>query len=134
MRCAEFQAAVETIRKVVESRGGRVLHFPELVKIGEENALSLDSMGPKPTEDDVYTIMYTSGSTGTPKGVLLTHKNMIASCESRCWFTLTVVAGSCALWRGGFYPKSDLLLAFLPLSHILEQVSLPVQAISKADD
>jgi long-chain acyl-CoA synthetase len=35
---------------------------------------------------------------------------------------LTVVAGSCALWRNGFYPKSDLLLAFLPLSHILEQV------------
>jgi long-subunit acyl-CoA synthetase (AMP-forming) len=32
------------------------------------------------------------------------------------------VAGSCALWREGFYPKSDLLLAFLPLSHILEQV------------
>lgn len=104
------KASVETIRQVVEARGGRVLHFPELVKIGKENALSLDSMGPKPTEDDVYTIMYTSGSTGTPKGVLLTHKNMIAS-----------LAGSCALWRGGFYPKSDLLLAFLPLSHILEQ-------------
>ena len=35
---------------------------------------------------------------------------------------ITVVAGSIALWKGGFY-KSDLLLAFLPLSHILEQVS-----------
>ena len=110
-----------------------MLHFPELVKIGKENALSLDAMGPKPTEDDVYTIMYTSGSTGTPKGVLLTHKNMIASCGSGCWVTLTIVAGSCALWRGGFYPKSDLLLAFLPLSHILEQVSLPVHAIGRAD-
>ena len=115
---------MEIIRKVVEARGGRVLHFPELVKIGKENALSLDSMGPKPTEDDVYTIMYTSGSTGTPKGVLLTHKNMIASCEFDQRITLIIVAGSCALWRGGFYPKSDLLLAFLPLSHILEQVSL----------
>lgn len=82
---ADIKAAVETIRKVVESRGGRVLHFPELVKIGKENALSLDSMGPKPTEDDVYTIMYTSGSTGTPKGVLLTHKNMIASREFPQW-------------------------------------------------
>lgn len=123
MRYADIQAAVETIRKVVEARGGRVLHFPELVKIGQENALSLDSMGPKPTEDDIYTIMYTSGSTGAPKGVLLSHKNMIASCESRRWITLMVVAGSCALWRSGFYPKTDLLLAFLPLSHILEQVS-----------
>jgi len=125
---------VEAIRKVVEARGGRVLHFPELVKIGKENALSLDSMGPKPTEDDVYTIMYTSGSTGTPKGVLLTHKNMIASCESYSWIMLIVVAGSCALWRGGFYPKSDLLLAFLPLSHILEQVSPRVYVIGRADE
>jgi long-chain acyl-CoA synthetase len=134
MRCADGQAAVETIRKVVEARGGRVLHFPELVKIGEDNALSLDSMGPKPTEDDVYTIMYTSGSTGTPKGVLLTHKNMIASCESKCSATLISVAGSCALWRGGFYPKSDLLLAFLPLSHILEQVSSAVHVVARADE
>jgi long-chain acyl-CoA synthetase len=124
---------VETIRKVVEARGGRVLHFPELVKIGKENALSLDSMGPKPTEDDVYTIMYTSGSTGTPKGVLLTHKNMIASREFQYWTSLILVAGSCALWRGGFYPKSDLLLAFLPLSHILEQVSSAVHVVARTD-
>ena len=117
---------MDTIRKVVEARGGCVLDFPELVKLGKANALSLESMGPKPTEDDVYTIMYTSGSTGTPKGVLLTHKNMIASREYAHRSTLIVVAGSCALWRGGFYPKSDLLLAFLPLSHILEQVCTPL--------
>lgn len=60
-----------------------MLSFPDLVKVGETNVTAPDDMGPKPTEDDVYTIMYTSGSTGTPKGVLLTHKNMIASRESR---------------------------------------------------
>jgi long-chain acyl-CoA synthetase len=66
---------------VVESRRGRVLPFSELVKIGESNPTRKEDMGPKPTEDDIYTIMYTSGSTGDPKGVLLSHKNMIASCE-----------------------------------------------------
>jgi long-subunit acyl-CoA synthetase (AMP-forming) len=90
MILAYIKAAVETIRKVVEARGGRVLHFAELVKIGKENTLSLDSMGPTPTEDDIYTIMYTSGSTGTPKGVLLTHKNMTASREFNLWFAADV--------------------------------------------
>jgi long-chain acyl-CoA synthetase len=59
-----------------------MLSLPDLIKIGETNATAPEDIGPKPTEDDVYTIMYTSGSTGTPKGVLLTHKNMIASRES----------------------------------------------------
>jgi long-chain acyl-CoA synthetase len=59
-----------------------MLSFPDLIQIGETNVTPLEDMGPKPREDDVYTIMYTSGSTGTPKGVLLTHKNMIASRKS----------------------------------------------------
>jgi long-chain acyl-CoA synthetase len=45
-----------------------------------------------------------------------------------------VVAGSCALWRNGFYPKSDLLLAFLPLSHILEQVCTICGSVFSADE
>lgn len=59
---------------------------------------------------DLFCIMYTSGSTGTPKGVLLTHGNVISS-----------LAGSTTLWGKYFDPKTDLLLAYLPLAHILEQ-------------
>ena len=33
------------------------------------------------------------------------------------------VAGSTKLFDGVFNPKHDVLLAFLPLAHILEQVS-----------
>ena len=105
---------METIRKVVEARGGRVLHFPELVKIGKENALPLDSMGPKPTEDDVYTIMYTSGSTGTPKGVLLTHKNMIASCESGFLGNANDSGWIMCALEGWFLPKVRLAPCFPP--------------------
>ena len=56
--------------------------------------------------------MYTSGSTGPPKGVLLTHHNVVSS-----------LAGAIKLWGGNFDPEDDLMLAYLPLAHILEQVS-----------
>ncbi|RSH92243.1 long-chain fatty acid-CoA ligase [Saitozyma podzolica] len=82
----------------------------ELLELGKSNPTKPEDLGPKPTEDDVFCIMYTSGSTGPPKGVILTNRNIISS-----------LAGSTKLWGSLFDPKNDLLLAFLPLSHILEQ-------------
>ncbi|WVQ97181.1 hypothetical protein IAU59_004291 [Kwoniella sp. CBS 9459] len=101
------QAAIATISKVLESRGGKILTFDQLKQAGVNHPVK--DFGPEPTEEDLFCIMYTSGSTGTPKGVLLTHGNIIAS-----------IAGSVSLWAKGF-TRSDLLLAYLPLSHILEQ-------------
>jgi long-chain acyl-CoA synthetase len=92
---ADIQASIDTIRKVVEARGGQLLRFPDLCDIGHSNPTPPEQMGPKPTEDDVYTIMYTSGSTGDPKGVLLTHKNMIASRESYCHAKAERNSGRC---------------------------------------
>ncbi|OCF41417.1 hypothetical protein I317_04808 [Kwoniella heveanensis CBS 569] len=95
------------LSKVLDSRGGRVLTYDQLKQTGVDKPVQ--DFGSKPTAGDLFCIMYTSGSTGAPKGVLLTHGNIIAS-----------IAGSVMLWGKGF-SRSDLLLAYLPLSHILEQ-------------
>ncbi|MGH9355806.1 MAG: AMP-dependent synthetase/ligase [Terriglobia bacterium] len=58
--------------------------------------------------EDAATIIYTSGTTGRPKGVVLTHANIISN-----------VKACMPLFRFG---RSDRVLSFLPLSHILERM------------
>ncbi|WVW82219.1 hypothetical protein I302_104225 [Kwoniella bestiolae CBS 10118] len=101
------QETIQRIAKVVEGRGGRIVTLNQLKQTGIESPVA--DFGDEPSEDDLFCIMYTSGSTGIPKGVLLTHKNIISS-----------IAGSVLLW-GKDFKRSDLLLAYLPLTHILEQ-------------
>jgi long-chain acyl-CoA synthetase len=55
-------------------------------------------------EDDL-TIIYTSGTTGQPKGVVIRHSNVAFDVTA----TLSVVSIS----------KSDMMLQFLPLAHVL---------------
>ncbi|WP_085812757.1 AMP-dependent synthetase/ligase [Geoanaerobacter pelophilus] len=64
----------------------------------------MDSISP----ETPATIIYTSGTTGTPKGAILTHGNLVFD----VWATHEKVGG---------VGQGDLLLSFLPLSHVFER-------------
>ena len=60
--------------------------------------------------EDMLTLIYTSGTTGVPKGVMLSHANILSNVRF-----LTEQSGAIG--------KDDILLSFLPLSHILERTA-----------
>ncbi|RIA97659.1 hypothetical protein C1645_751631 [Glomus cerebriforme] len=76
----------------------------EFKQLGKNNPVDPNP----PSPDDLCCIMYTSGSTGNPKGVLLTHSNLVAA-----------IAGINAMLQPIVRPD-DVLLAYLPLAHVLE--------------
>lgn len=58
--------------------------------------------------DDMATLIYTSGTTGEPKGVVITHRNYNATIDKHLTFLTKI-------------NDSDISMAFLPMSHILEK-------------
>ncbi|ORY46054.1 long-chain-fatty-acid-CoA ligase [Rhizoclosmatium globosum] len=82
----------------------KVLSLDELKALGE--ATPFEPV--PPTAEDLACIMYTSGSTGPPKGVMLTHGNIVATVGGAYTFLKPYINGD------------EVILAFLPLAHILE--------------
>jgi len=69
------------------------------------NPGQIDLRSDRVKPEDCFTIIYTSGTTGQPKGVVLTHQNLVTSCESAV--------------RAFDLRPSDIQYLFLPLAHVL---------------
>jgi long-chain acyl-CoA synthetase len=70
------------------------------------DAFKAKALDAKP--DDTATIIYTSGTMGQPQGVVLTHANIVSNVQS----------------TAEVFPlgPTDVLLSFLPLSHVFERM------------
>ncbi len=65
-----------------------------------------ESVGP----EDTASIIYTSGTTGPPKGVVLSHRNFVSNLVAVDDFIR--------------FHSSDVVLSFLPLSHVYERMAM----------
>ncbi len=80
-------------------------------KIDSEFPGRFDELRKNVKEADLATVIYTSGTTGEPKGVMLSHENLVSN------------AVDCASLFA-FHPTEDVVLSYLPLSHVFERMLL----------
>lgn len=88
------------------------IFWDDFVRLGmeasEETAAEVARRSERGLPDDMATLIYTSGTTGEPKGVVISHANYDAAIEKHLEILTTI-------------KDTDLSMAFLPMSHILEK-------------
>lgn len=95
----------------IQSASGNEFSFSELEADGSKDPMSYwENSWKELDRDQLATIIHTSGTTGKPKGVMLSHGNFLANLEA------------VQFWLIELMPK-DLLLSYLPLSHVFERMA-----------
>jgi long-chain acyl-CoA synthetase len=97
------------MKGATDATGGDVLTWEDfLAKAEGVTDVELDQRIDSIEQSDLATLIYTSGTTGPPKGVMLSHQNL-------AWTSRT-------LWQLGGQINGEVMLSYLPLSHIAEQM------------
>lgn len=88
------------------------IFWDDFIRLGmeasEEVSREVDSRMHRGLPEDMATLIYTSGTTGEPKGVVITHSNYDATIQKHLEFLTQI-------------EDTDISMAFLPMSHILEK-------------
>lgn len=90
------------------SKPGLVVSWQEFLDSGKGHEQTVDERFARLTPDTLASLIYTSGTTGTPKGVMLSHHNL-------AWTARTGLSTFQV-------DRQDVMVSYLPLSHIAEQM------------
>ena len=123
----EVRARVPKLRRifVFDMEGLHDLNDPQVMSLEDLRALGREHDAAHPGEwerririrepGDLAILVYTSGTTGKPKGAMISHRNIMLTCEG---------------YQAGFpQGEDDERMAFLPLCHIAERVGGEYHAI-----
>ncbi|RCN39303.1 AMP-binding enzyme [Ancylostoma caninum] len=95
----------------MKSSGISLISFSDVIEMGAKNQQPQHL----PNRDDTYIICYTSGTTGTPKGVIITHRNILANISGWAYMIDKL--------EPEILDNKSLIISYLPLSHMMEQVT-----------
>jgi long-chain acyl-CoA synthetase len=113
-KVAASRAQIPSLEKVIAvsptaDLRGEFLDYSELTaNAGDEDIAEYRRRAAQVKPGQLATLIYTSGTTGEPKGVMLTHANLSSNCTD-------------ATSSFEYFP-SDIVLSFLPLSHVYERM------------
>jgi len=123
----EVRAKVPGLRRIIvfDMEGLHDLSDPQIISLEALRALGREHDAAHPGEwerriglrkpEDLAILVYTSGTTGKPKGAMISHQNIVVTCEG---------------YQAGFpQGERDERMAFLPLCHIAERVGGEYHAI-----
>ncbi len=92
----------------------KIMSFNALLELGRkkyvEDPSLFEKLSKEVTADDLATLVYTSGTTGLPKGAMISHGNV--------WW----IVQSLDAVQPPFANDQDVLVAFLPLSHVFQRI------------